>query len=135
MTDIQGDYYMNTPREKGEWTKDLGGLWFLCLFAGFMMGGVGLVFTIPIAIVCTIYAFWAEITGTESTHYLSYGGGIENLDTMDIPHSGYSAAERRAEYMRRGKSPSGFINGVYNDQNRPSGVSYYDGNRDWDADD
>jgi hypothetical protein len=68
-------------------------------------------------------------------HYHSYGGGIENLDTMDIPHSGYSAAERRAEYRRRGKSPSGFIDGVYNDMNRPSGVPYYDGNRDWDADD
>jgi hypothetical protein len=54
---------------------------------------------------------------------------------MDIPHSGYSAAERRAEYRRRGQSPSGFIDGVYNDMNRPSGVPYYDGNRDWDADD
>jgi hypothetical protein len=91
--------------------------------------------TIPIGIVCTIYAFWAEITGkksqpTEPTHYLSYGGGIENLDTMNIPHSGYSALERRAEYMRRGKSPSGFINGVYNDQNRLRDVPYYDGNRD-----
>jgi hypothetical protein len=130
---------MNSPIEKSEWTKDLGGIWFLSLFAGFITGGVGLFITIPIAIVCTIYAFWAEITGkesqpTESPHYLLYGGGIENLDTMDIPHSGYSAIERRAEYMRRGQSPSGFINGVYNDQNRPSGVPYYDGNRDWDAD-
>jgi hypothetical protein len=128
---------MNTPREKGEWTKDLGGIWFLCLLLGFFTGGVGLFITI--AIVCTIYAFWAEITGkkgqpSESTRYLSYGGGIQNLDTMAIPHSGYSALERRMEYTRRGKSPSGFINGVYNDQNRPSGVSYYDGNRDWDAD-
>ena len=32
---------MVNPREKGEWTKNLGGIWFLCLFAGFMMGGVG----------------------------------------------------------------------------------------------
>ena len=63
----------------------------------------------------------------------SNGSSIEYLDTMDIPHSGYSATQRRAEYMRRGQSPSGFINGVYNDQNRPSGVSYYDGNRDRDA--
>jgi hypothetical protein len=36
--------------------------------------------------------------------------------------------------VRRGQSPSGFINGVYNDQNRPRNVPYYDGNRDWDAD-
>jgi hypothetical protein len=138
-TDKQGEYYMSTSTEKGEWTKELGGIWFLCLFAGFITGGMGLFITIPIAIVYTIYAFWAEITGkkgqpTESPHYQSYGGGIQNLNTMDIPHSGYSAAERRAEYRRRGKSPSGFIDGVYNDMNRPSGVSYYDGNRDWDAD-
>jgi hypothetical protein len=131
---------MNTTREKGEWTKDLGGIWFLCLFAGFFTGGVGLFITIPIAIVCTVYALWAEITGkkgqsTESTYYPSYGGGIQDLDTMAIPHSGYSAEQRRAEYMRRGLSPSGFINGVYNDQNRPRDVPYYDGNRDWDADD
>jgi hypothetical protein len=131
---------MSTSKEKGEWTKDLGGIWFLCLLVGFFTGGVGLIITIPIGIVCTIYVFWAEITGkkghpTESTRYLSYGGGIQDLDTMDIPHSGYSALERRAEYCRRGKSPSGFIDGVYNDMNRPSGVPYYDGNRDWDADD
>ena len=115
---------MSTPREKGEWTKELGGIWFLCLFAGFFTGGVGLFITIPIAIVCTIYAFWAEITGkkgqpTESTRYPSYGGRIENLDTMDIPYSGYSAAERAAEYRRRGKSPSGVIDGVYNDTYLP----------------
>jgi hypothetical protein len=72
---------MSTSSEKGEWTKDLGGIWFLCLFAGFMTGGAALFITIPIAIVCTIYAFWAEITGkkgqpTESTHYHSYSEGI-----------------------------------------------------------
>jgi hypothetical protein len=137
-TGKQGEYYMNTPTEKGEWTKDLGGIWFLCLFAGFVMGGVGLILTIPIAIACTIYAFFADITGkntqpTESTHYQSFGGGIQNLDTMDIPHSGYSAAERAAEYRRRGRSPSGVIDSIYNDTYRPSGVSYNDSNRDWDA--
>jgi hypothetical protein len=136
---MQGDNYMSAPTQKGEWTKELGGIWFLCLFAGFMTGGVGLFFTIPIAIVCTIYAFWAEMTGkksqpTASSHYQSFGGGIENMDTMAIPHSGYSAAMRRAEYIRRGQSPSGVIDGVYNDTYRPSGVSYNDTNRDWDAD-
>jgi hypothetical protein len=74
-----------------------------------------------------------SIFSSYSSGYCGHGN-IENLDTMDIPRSGFSALERRAEYMRRGLSPSGFINGVYNDQNRPSGVSYYDGNRDWDAD-
>jgi hypothetical protein len=54
---------------------------------------------------------------------------------MDIPHSGYSATERRREYRRRGQSPSGFIDGVYNNMNHPIGVPYYDGNRDWDVDD
>jgi len=125
--------------EKGEWTKDIGSVWFMCIFVGAFMGGVGLFLTIPIAVFYTIYAFWAEVTGkktqpTASTRYLSYGGGIQDLNTMDIPHSSYSAAERRAEYIRRGQSPSGVIDGVYNDTYRPSGVSYNDGNRDWDAD-
>ena len=87
---------------------------------------MGLIITIPIAIGCTIYAFWAEITGkkgqpTESTRYPSYGGGIEDLDTTEIPYSGYSAAERAAEYRRRGQSPSGVIDGVYNDTYLPMG--------------
>ncbi len=124
---------------KGGWTKDLGGIWFLCLFAGFFTGGVGLFITIPIAIGCTIYAFWAEISGkkdqpAEAPHHQMHGEGIQSLDTMDIPHSGYSAVERAAEYRRRGQSPSGVIDSVYNDMNRPGGVSYNDGNRDWDAD-
>ncbi len=131
---------MSTTSGQGEWTKELGTVWFMCLFVGIFTGGVGLFLTIPIAIVYTIYAFWKDIKGEKSdtggsSHYrVSYGGGIQDLDTMDIPHSGYSALERRAEYRRRGKSPSGFIDGVYNDMNRPSGVPYYDGNRDWDAD-
>ncbi len=130
---------MSTTSGQGEWTKELGIVWFICLFVGAFTGGVGLFITIPIAIAYTIKVIWDEINGkkdqpTVSTHYRSYGGGIEDLDTMDIPHSGYSTVARRAEYRRRGKSPSGFIDGVYNDMNRPSGVPYYDGNRDWDAD-
>ena len=130
---------MGNYSDENKWTKDLGGVWFICLFVGAFTGGVGLFITIPIAIAYTIKVIWEEITGkkdqpTESTYYRLYGGRIQDLDTMDIPHSGFSAVERRAEYMRRGQSPSGFINGVYNDQNRPSGVPYYDGNRDWDAD-
>ena len=138
-TDIQGDDDMSTPTEKGGWTKDLGGIWYLCIFAGFFTGGVGLFITIPIAIGCTIYAFWAEITGkrdqpAEALHHLTHREGIQSLDTMDIPHSGYFAAERAAEYRRRGQSPLGVIDGVYNDTYRPSGVSYNYSNRDWDAD-
>ena len=72
---------MSAPTENGEWTKELGGIWFLCLLVGFFTGGVGLFITIPIAIGCTIYAFWAEITGKKSqpsvsTHFQPYGGGI-----------------------------------------------------------
>lgn len=120
------------------WTKSLGTLWGICIFIGVFTGGVGLIITIPIAIVGTIYALWKDLKGgnpqtTQSSYFPSLGGGIENLDTMDIPHSGYSAAERAAEYRRRGQSPSGVIDGVYNDMNRPSGVPYNDNNRDWDA--
>jgi hypothetical protein len=114
-------------------------VWFICLFVGIFTGGVGLFITIPIAIAYTIKVIWDEITGkkdqpTESTYYRSYGGGIQDMVTMDIPHSGYSAAERRAEYIRRGQSPSGVIDGIYNDTYRLSGVPYNDSNRDWDAD-
>lgn len=38
------------------------------------------------------------------------------------------------EYRRRGKSPSGVIDGVYNDMNRENGRPYNDMDRDWDAD-
>jgi hypothetical protein len=67
---------MSTQTEKGEWTKELGGIWFLCLFAGFIMGGVVLIYTIPIAIVSTIYPFFVEIIGEkcrpmQSTRYQS----------------------------------------------------------------
>ena len=36
---------MNTPTEKSEWTKDLGGIWFLCLLVGFFTWGIGLFIT------------------------------------------------------------------------------------------
>jgi len=82
-----------------------------------------------------LHILWHQPGGKYEPRIASTGSSIEDLDTMDIPHSGYSALERRMEYMRRGQSPSGFINGVYNDQNRPRNVPYYDGNRDWGADD
>ena len=45
-----------------------------------------------------------------------------------------SPDERRREYRRRGKSPSGVIDGVYNDMYREEGRPYSDVERDWDAD-
>jgi hypothetical protein len=60
---------------------------------------------------------------------------IGDYDTDDIVSSGrFSAAERKAEYRRRGKSPSGVIDGVYNDMYLEPGTSYNDANRDWEAD-
>jgi len=53
----------------------------------------------------------------------------------DIPKSNhFSAYERKIEYRRRGKSPSGVIDGVYNDMYREDGHSYNNMDRDWDAD-
>jgi len=126
---------------KTGWISEIGALWFICLFVGIFTGGVGLVVTIPIAIVGSVYIIWKKAKGEDNelfgSSYVprSYGGRIEDMDMMDIPHSGYSADERRAEYRRRGQSPSGFIDGVYNDSQRPYGVPYNDFNRDWDADD
>lgn len=60
---------------------------------------------------------------------------ITSYATEDIPKSGlFSAAERRMEYRRRGKSPSGVIDGVYNDMYREDGRLYSDMDRYWDAD-
>ena len=53
--------------------------------------------------------------------------------TSDIFKSGkFNPDERRKEYRRRGKSPSGVIDGVYNDMNRENDA-YNDADRDWDA--
>ena len=61
-------------------------------------------------------------------------GDIHNYGINEILSSGrFSAAERKAEYRRRGKSPSGVIDGVYNDAYRGND-SYNDSDRDWDAD-
>jgi hypothetical protein len=81
-----------------------------------------------------LHILWHKPDGKYESRFPSNGSGIEYLDTMVIPHSGYSAAERAAEYRRRGESPSGVIDGIYNDTQRPYGVAYNDTNRDWDAD-
>ena len=55
--------------------------------------------------------------------------------TREIFESGrFSADERRREYRRRGKSPSGVIDGEYNDMYLDEGEIYNDSQRDWDAD-
>jgi len=62
-------------------------------------------------------------------------GGISDYKINEILSSGrFSAAERKAEYRRRGKSPSGVIDGVYNDAYQENGKPYSDVDRDWDAD-
>lgn len=60
---------------------------------------------------------------------------ITRMDVRDIPKCGrFTAEERKAEYRRRGMSPSGVIDGVYNDTYLPPGEGYNDADRDWDAD-
>ena len=55
--------------------------------------------------------------------------------TRDIVASGrFTPEERREEYRRRGKSPSGVIDGIYNDMYLEDGYGYNDEYRDWDAD-
>ena len=55
--------------------------------------------------------------------------------TSDIFDSGrFSPEERRLEYIRRGKSPSGVIDGEYNDMFLEDGAIYNDMDRDWEAD-
>jgi hypothetical protein len=58
---------------------------------------------------------------------------IQELDINEIKDCGkFTPEERAAEYRRRGKSPSGVIDGVYNDEYRGNG-EYNDEYRDWDA--
>ena len=55
--------------------------------------------------------------------------------TKDIFDSGrFSPGQRRLEYIRRGKSPSGVIDGEYNDMYLEDGAIYNDMDRDWEAD-
>lgn len=54
--------------------------------------------------------------------------------TREIFESGrFTAEERRREYRRRGKGPSGVIDGEYNDTYLDEGEIYNDFDRDWDA--
>lgn len=58
---------------------------------------------------------------------------ITKMDINEIKECGeFSPEERASEYRRRGKSPSGVIDGVYNDAYRGNGA-YNDSYRDWDA--
>jgi hypothetical protein len=55
--------------------------------------------------------------------------------TSDIWRSGkFTPEDRQQEYRRRGKSPSGVIDGEYNDDYLEDDEIYNDANRDWEAD-
>lgn len=59
---------------------------------------------------------------------------ITKLDINEIKSCGkFTPEERAAEYRRRGKSPSGVIDGEYNDQYRGND-EYNDQYRDWETD-
>ena len=59
---------------------------------------------------------------------------ITKLDINEIKACGmFTPEERAAEYRRRGKSPSGVIDGEYNDEYRGND-EYNDQYRDWEAD-
>ena len=59
---------------------------------------------------------------------------IQDYGINEILSSGkFTPTERAAEYRRRGKSPSGVIDGEYNDEYRGND-EYNDIYRDWDAD-
>ncbi len=58
---------------------------------------------------------------------------ITKYGINEIKSSGkFTPAQRAAEYRRRGKSPSGVIDGVYNDNYQGNG-EYNDCYRDWEA--
>jgi hypothetical protein len=123
-------------------------------------GGLG-VFLLPVFLIAFVYLAWKDKVDTDwSNNRINedegghdYKGGIGYLSeskyklgridpddiktypTNEIPKSGrFTPEERRQEYRRRGKSPSGVIDGVYNDMHLENGTAYNDYNRDWDAD-
>lgn len=76
-------------------------------------------------------------TGSGNSSRIWYGDDARDISEMginEIKSSGrFTAGERAAEYRRRGKSPSGVIDGVYSDAYRGND-EYNDTYRDWDAD-
>ena len=82
---------------------------------------------------------WNSNSSVQSSQYRNTyssnsGKDISDYGINEIKSSGrFSPKERAAEYRRRGKSPSGVIDGVYNDSYRGND-SYNDADRDWDAD-
>jgi hypothetical protein len=71
-----------------------------------------------------------------SFHNTDPNGITSYRSTKEIVESGrFIPDERRREYVRRGKSPSGVINGEYNDTFLEDDDTYNETNRDWDADD
>jgi hypothetical protein len=83
---------------------------------------------------------WLSVTKPSQGFYYSQSETDEDdittyPSTKDIFASGrFTAEERQREYCRRGKSPSGVIDGIYNDMYLEDGASYNDMDRDWDAD-
>ncbi len=55
-------------------------------------------------------------------------------DELKQMTTGKTAQERKEIYRELGVSPSGVIDGVYNETNLPEDGVYNDANRDWDAD-
>ena len=71
--------------------------------------------------------------GKLNSFYDSQRPDITQLGINEIKSCGlFTPEERAAEYRRRGKSPSGVIDGIYNDEYRGN-ETYNDIYRDWDA--
>ncbi|MFC1996826.1 hypothetical protein ACFLXI_04365, partial [Chloroflexota bacterium] len=90
------------------------------------------------AIINTIRQWFSEPQASPGFYYQSETD-LDDIttyaSTKDIFASGrFSPEERRREYIRRDKSPSGVIDGEYNDMYLEDGASYNDMDRDWEAD-
>ena len=105
--------------------------------------GFVFVFVFLIFIIVQFIEWLGKLFGVNSnSSYRSTQYRSSNMSDHDIGQYGineikssgrFTPAERAAEYRRRGKSPSGVIDGVYNDSYRGND-SYNDADRDWDAD-
>ena len=88
-----------------------------------------------------IYKFRQWLPWSQPTRGFYYFQSEVNLDDITTYRSTkaifgscrFTPDERRREYRRRGKSPSGVIDGIYNDMFLENDM-YNDNYRDWEAD-
>lgn len=104
----------------------------------------GAIYIFMLTLIVILFGEFKDAPKHRPTSYFKYLNGSQGdhpdditsyATTLDIYQSGrFTASERKKEYIRRGKSPSGVVDGEYNDDYLEDGRIYHDDTRDWEAD-